>query len=251
MKKQDLINKTFGDLLVVDESEIYISPKGYRKRMWKCRCICGNECVVMGSHLTSGHTTSCGCQRYKGLVIPKVKDLTNLKFGMLTVLYRQPNRMVGNNSRIVWRCKCDCGNETDVLSLLLTHGQTKSCGCLSISHAERIMTEFLINQKFDFIPQYYFDELLGINGGILKFDFAIFKNNTLLCLVELDGEHHFRPVEFFGGYPKFKQMNENDRLKYEYCVKHNINLIRIDVSNCRTDDSFINEYKLKLKEYIS
>lgn len=28
---------------------------------WWCVCECGNKTTVMGSHLRSGHTTSCGC----------------------------------------------------------------------------------------------------------------------------------------------------------------------------------------------
>lgn len=31
--------------------------------MWHCKCECGNERIVTGIHLTSGHTTSCGCKK--------------------------------------------------------------------------------------------------------------------------------------------------------------------------------------------
>ena len=30
-----------------------------------------------------------------------------------------------------WRCKCSCGNTTEVLGVSLVHGRIKSCGCLS------------------------------------------------------------------------------------------------------------------------
>lgn len=29
--------------------------------IWKCRCNCGGVSEVLGGHLTSGHTVSCGC----------------------------------------------------------------------------------------------------------------------------------------------------------------------------------------------
>ena len=32
---------------------------------WKCKCECGNECVVSTSKLTSGNTKSCGCLKHK------------------------------------------------------------------------------------------------------------------------------------------------------------------------------------------
>lgn len=136
MRKIDLTGKIFGHLTVIQEAPMYISPKGYKKSMWLCQCDCGNECVVMGSHLKSGHSTSCGCQQTVGLLPRIAKDLVGQRFGMLTVMYRQPNRMVGKNSRVAWHCKCDCGKETDVIALLLFGGLTKSCGCLSVSHAE-------------------------------------------------------------------------------------------------------------------
>ena len=55
------------------------------------------------------------------------RNLTGQKFGRLTVLYELPER---KNGKIQWRCRCDCGNEKDVLSTSLTSGHTQSCGCL-------------------------------------------------------------------------------------------------------------------------
>jgi hypothetical protein len=61
----------------------------------------------------------------------KFIDLTNCKFGRLTVLYRGPSKLRSNKgSRTCWVCKCDCGKETIVQSDALRRGITKSCGCL-------------------------------------------------------------------------------------------------------------------------
>lgn len=54
-----------------------------------------------------------------------LKDLTGQKFGMLTVLYRAPNR----KRCTYWHCVCECGNEKDIASSNLLQGYTKSCGC--------------------------------------------------------------------------------------------------------------------------
>lgn len=54
-------------------------------------------------------------------------DITGQKFGRLTVLSRSTNNKEG---RAMWRCLCDCGNETIVLGKNLRNGHTKSCGCL-------------------------------------------------------------------------------------------------------------------------
>ena len=55
---------------------------------------------------------------------------TGDKYGMLTIIeevqpYIKPN---GKSERKV-KCKCDCGNLTDVLLFQLRSGKTKSCGC--------------------------------------------------------------------------------------------------------------------------
>lgn len=55
-----------------------------------------------------------------------LKDLTGKRFGRLFVVGPAPRK----NNRTAWRCRCDCGNYTDVLTCNLTTGNTKSCRCL-------------------------------------------------------------------------------------------------------------------------
>lgn len=57
MKKViDLTGRRFGRLTVTDAAE-----RTGRRITWLCICACGNEKVVRGDHLKSGHTASCGC----------------------------------------------------------------------------------------------------------------------------------------------------------------------------------------------
>ena len=54
-RMRDMTGMHFGRLTVLDRaSESY----PYK---WRCRCSCGNEVVVKGCNLRSGHTQSCGC----------------------------------------------------------------------------------------------------------------------------------------------------------------------------------------------
>lgn len=55
------------------------------------------------------------------------KDLSGRRFGWLVALEPTEKR---SNKHIVWRCLCDCGQETLVRGSHLSGGQTKSCGCL-------------------------------------------------------------------------------------------------------------------------
>lgn len=50
-------------------------------------------------------------------------DLTNKKFGEWLALYS-----LKKNGRIYWHCKCDCGEERDVLQYSLTSGKSTGCG---------------------------------------------------------------------------------------------------------------------------
>lgn len=52
-------------------------------------------------------------------------DLTGQRFGMLTAL--EPAENIG--SMTAWRCRCDCGKETVVMTGHLQDGHTTSCGC--------------------------------------------------------------------------------------------------------------------------
>ena len=56
------------------------------------------------------------------------KDLTGRRFGHL-IAEKMNNR---SNNGNMWLCKCDCGNETLVLSTNLLKGHSKSCGCLRV-----------------------------------------------------------------------------------------------------------------------
>ena len=54
-------------------------------------------------------------------------NLTGQRYGKLLVL--GPAENIGN--RTAWRCRCDCGQETVVLTKWLRDGHTASCGCSS------------------------------------------------------------------------------------------------------------------------
>lgn len=59
----DLTGQTFNRLYVVKrvENKVLKSHKKVEKIQYLCKCECGNECVVIGEDLKSGHTKSCGC----------------------------------------------------------------------------------------------------------------------------------------------------------------------------------------------
>lgn len=55
-------------------------------------------------------------------------NLLNQRFGKLVVIGQTRNN---ESKRIMWKCRCDCGNIIYALSFHLKNGRTKSCGCLA------------------------------------------------------------------------------------------------------------------------
>ncbi len=116
-----------------------------RQTMWKCRCDCGTEKSVEGAHLRDGRSKSCGCLSRESTSLRSRKDITNQRFGRLVALYPTEERQGG---KIIWLCKCDCGNEVKVPIDRLTGKNTQSCGCLSKEKTSERFSIDLTGQTF-------------------------------------------------------------------------------------------------------
>lgn len=64
-------------------------------------------------------------------------DEKNHRYGKLIVLEPAGRK----DSRVLWKCKCDCGNYTVVLGCSLRKGETRSCGCLRIEAAKKVAVD--------------------------------------------------------------------------------------------------------------
>ena len=69
-----------------------------------------------------------------------IRKLIGSRFDRLIVVSDTNNRT--SDGCVLWKCKCDCGNEVIVKSQSLLSGNTKSCGCL---HKESIITHGATN----------------------------------------------------------------------------------------------------------
>jgi len=88
---------------------------------------------------------------------------------------------------------------------------------------DKVLTQFNISHD----SQYIFDDLIGIGGGLLKFDKVVFWDEEqiqLRMLIEYDGIFHYEKQYDEDG---FETLKIHDKLKNEYCKKHNIKLLRI------------------------
>lgn len=112
---KDIAGMRFYKLTAIE----YVGKDAHNFALWRCKCDCGNETITRGSALRRGGVKSCGC-----LHNPNLKGQ---RFGRLEVL-----EFVGVNERRhnLWKCQCDCGNQTIVTASSLVTGHTQSCGCL-------------------------------------------------------------------------------------------------------------------------
>lgn len=118
----------FGNLTVTGEGGYKSLSNGQTKRMLTCRCDCGAEVTTYMDSLRRGLTKSCGCLRKT-----KVRETAPIgkQFERLTVIGEAFTRSKPNGKLYrIMRCKCSCGNSTDVSLDNLKSGTTKSCGCL-------------------------------------------------------------------------------------------------------------------------
>ena len=229
-KKINLLGKRFGKLVVIEEAQ---NRNG--RTTWLCQCDCGNQKIVGTKELQNGDTKSCGCLRDELLSINEIGN----KYGKLTVLQRAENTQ-SKTQGAFWLCECECGNQIITSGKNLRLGHTQSCGCL-ISKGEALIKNILDENNYIFKTQYQFLDCSTENEKPCKFDFAIFENNKIKCLIEYDGIQHF-DNSIWG----LEKNQLRDKIKNDYCIKNNIPLIRIPY----TDYNKINiEYiKERIKE---
>jgi hypothetical protein len=98
----------------------------------------------------------------------KLIDLTNQKFGRLTVLERDKNRKTTGGS--YWICQCECGTIKSVKSISLRNGDISSCGCYRQEQLRKAKyqksEEEMLNKRFGKLVVKQRSEHKG-NGGEL------------------------------------------------------------------------------------
>lgn len=99
------------------------------------------------------------------------------------------------------------------------------CPVCASSKGEKRVQKYLDLNSIKYIRQYRFKECKDIKT--LPFDFAIFNDNKLYCLIEYDGHQHFQAVDHWGGQEGLEKIQRRDKIKNDYCISNNIKLIRI------------------------
>ena len=125
-----------------------------------------------------------------------------------------------SNTHIKCRCKI-CNNDFVALPSNLIKG--KGCGHCTKSKGEKKIRRYCEENHILFVPQKKYDNLFGVGGGQLSYDFYLPKYNLL---IEYQGEYHDGTANN-QSEDDFLIQQEHDKRKYEYAITHNIKLLEI------------------------
>lgn len=113
---EELTGRVFGGLQVIGKDT-------EKDASWLCRCGCGNELTVSEEDLLSGKVRSCGCGRKR----LHCGDITGMRSGRLVAIEPTDQR---RRSSVLWRCRCDCGQEILTEPYKIRNQVIASCGCI-------------------------------------------------------------------------------------------------------------------------
>ncbi|MDP2692708.1 MAG: zinc-ribbon domain-containing protein [bacterium] len=148
------------------------------------------------------------------------KEWHPTKNGILTPCDVSPH----SNKKVWWLCEKGHSFKSSISNRNVNNNNEDGsrCSVCSESKGERMIVKILLNNNIKYERQQKFDGC--VNKILLRFDFYL--PNINIC-IEYDGELHFEAKDFFGGIKRLKEIQKNDGIKNEFCLKNNIPLLRI------------------------
>ena len=103
------------------------------------------------------------------------------------------------------------------------NGKNRCNDCSNrMSNIEFKVESFLIDNNLNYVKQKKFKDCYY--KKVLPFDFYLEEYNLL---IEVQGQQHYEPLDYFGGDKGFTLQQKRDTIKRNYCIYHNINLLEL------------------------
>ena len=180
------------------------------------------------THINGGGCFKCSNFNIKEEVVRLSiinKDKYNYKF------VQEDFKTIKTKVRII------CKKHGEFTQSIYSHSNGSGCPICKSSKGELKIINILEKFKISYFRQKKFEDCKSINK--LSFDFYLPKLNLL---IEFDGIQHFKPVKLFGGEKEFEKTKIKDKIKTDYCINNNIELIRISyLENIEEKLSLINK----------
>lgn len=119
---------------------------------------------------------------------------------------------------------CKRHPEIGIQYMTTENARKQFCPYCNIVKGEYKIMQYFIDNNILFEGHKTYDELHGVNGGKLSYDFYVPQYNLL---IEFQGKQHEEPVDYFGGEKQFKIQLEHDKRKKDYAINNNIELLEI------------------------
>ena len=211
-------NKTNNDIIeqfrIKHNNKYCYSEVDYKNSLTPVKIICPTHGLF--EQRPKDHLIGKECQKCSSTymdteyLIEKANKKHNFKYSYSKTVFNK------STEKVVITCE----KHGDFYQTPNAHLNGSGCPICKESKGERELRKYLSFNNIKFKPQHKFPDCKNIKP--LPFDFYLPEYNT--C-IEFQGEQHFKPFKYFGGLDKLIKTQENDRIKYEYCIKHNINLI--------------------------
>lgn len=158
----------------------------------------------------------------------------------------------GNKVPVKFEC-LECGHQWYAIPYaILNH---YSCPACNRSRGETYISDFLSKNHIKFIREYRIDDCRDKRP--LPFDFAVVdQNNTLKFLIEYQGKQHYEPSQFGNislerAKENLKECQRRDKIKYNYCLANNIDLLTISYKQFHHIDEIITNKLVNMNMLIA
>jgi hypothetical protein len=134
----------------------------------------------------------------------------------------------GSHLKVWWKHEID--NKIHSWKASIAHRVNgRNCPICKESKGEKSIASYLDSNHIDYIREFRFNKESDIK--LYRFDFAIFKNETMK-LIEFHGQQHYLPASFkklphVEQEKLFKKCQDRDSKKEDFCKKKNIPLLII------------------------
>lgn len=239
--------KNFVEIESKSNSTLMTTSTINSKTKLQFKCECGNNYETSFRNFLHDNKRRCDECGINNRIKAKTIGIENLK---LEVLNNSDCQLLsdsynGLHDQLEFLCECKTKFKTSIIGF--RNGKKNCTLCNGTSKLETKTLKFFKNNNIYHEEQYSIDELKSSKGYKLKFDFCVFnKSREIIFLLELDGQQHFHPVEFFGGKESFEKQKINDELKNEYCKNNNLKLERIPYTELDNLDEIL---KILLYKY--
>ena len=209
--KQEIFNLVGDEYKLIGE---YINGKTKVQLLHRT---CGNIYNVKPSDFIQGYRC-CFCY---GNIKKTQEEFKKLVYNMYKDEYTVVGIYINFGTKIDIKHN-NCGNVWSVMARDFLNNKSHCPEC-SYSKGEVKINEYLKLNNIENVPQMKYEGLVGINNGLLSYDFYLPKYNIL---IEYQGEFHDGTVSY-QTEEDFKRQKEHDKRKKQYAIDNNIKLLEI------------------------